>query len=92
MRSNGVVVTFLGGLEGSVGLRHLPSWEAPPTSLPPRKKVRGRLLWVDVEGKRVGVSLQRTLVDGRSFAFPGVEFGDVFEGEKRAHTPTEQYC
>ena len=79
--SNGVVVTFLGGFEGSVGPRHLPSWDTLPESLPPRKKVKGRLLWVDVEGKKIGVSLQKTLVEGRSFSFQGVEFGDVFEGE-----------
>ena len=85
--SKGVIVSFLGGFEGSVGLRHLPSCEATPTSLQPRKKVRGRLLWVDVEEKKVGVSLQRTLVEGRSHTFQGVEFGDTFESE-RSHTHT----
>ena len=79
--SNGLIVTFLGGFEGSVSLRHLPSWDTPPDSLPPKKKVKGRLLWVDVEGKRIGVSLQRTLVEGRSFEFTGMEFGDKFEGK-----------
>ena len=78
---NGVVVTFLGGFEGSVGLRHLPSFNTPPESLPPKKKVKGRLLWVDVERKKIGVTLQRALVEGRSFTFQGVEFGDVFEGK-----------
>lgn len=79
--SNGLVVTFLGGFEASVGLRHLPSWDSPLDSLPPKKKVKGRLLWVDVEEKRIGMSLQKTLVEGRSFVFSGMEFGDKFEGE-----------
>ena len=79
---NGVTVTFLGGFEGSVGLRHLPSPDTLPESLPPKKKIKCRLLWVDVENKKVGVSVQRTLVEGRSFAFKGVEFGDVFEGKE----------
>ena len=77
----GVVVTFLSGFEGSVGLRHLPTWSTSPDSLPPKKKYKGRLLWMDVEGKTVGVTLQRTLVEGRSTSFSGVEYGDVFEGE-----------
>ena len=76
-----MVVTFLGGFEGSVGLRHLPSWDTSLDSLPPKKKVKGRVLWVDVEGKRVGMSLQRTLVEGRSSVFSGVEFGDIYDGE-----------
>lgn len=80
MASNGIVVSFLGGFEGTVSLHHLPSSETPPTSFTTNKKVKGRLLWVDVEAKKVGVSLQRTLVEGRSFTFQGVEFGDIYEG------------
>ena len=80
--SNGLMVSFLGGFEGSVSARHLPSWDTSLNSLPSKKKVRGRLLWVDVEGKKLGVGLQRTVVEGRSFVFPGMEFGDRFEGEE----------
>lgn len=79
-----MVVTFLGGFEGSVGLRHLPSWDSTLDSLPPKKKVKGRLLWVDVEGKRFGVSLQKTLVEDRRTGFTGLEFGDKFEGKNCA--------
>lgn len=79
-----MVVTFLGGFEGSVGLRHLPSWDSPLDSLPPKKKVKGRLLWVDVEGKRFGVSLRKSLVEEQSIGFTGLEFGDKFEGESCA--------
>lgn len=79
--SNGLLVSFLGGFEGSVSERHLPSWNSTLDSLPVNKKVKGRLLWVNVEGKKTGLTLQKTIVSGRSFTFPGTEFGDKFEGE-----------
>lgn len=82
--SNGVVVTFLGGFEGSVVLRHLPSWNFSLEELSPKKKVKGRLLWVDVERKRIGVSLQRTLVEEQSIVFTGLEFGDKFDGKSKS--------
>ena len=46
------------------------------------KKVTARLLWVDVAVKRVGLTLQKRLVEGKGYNFQGIEIGDTFDGRR----------
>ena len=66
-----------------VPTHHLPSphSSAPLEKLQPNKKLKARLLWVDVAVKKVGLTLRPQLVEGRSYEFEGIEIGDVYEGE-----------
>ena len=80
--ANGLLMGFLGGFEGVVSLRHLPlpSQHSVSEGFPLRKKLRARLLWVDVGGKSLGLSLQKQVVSGTAYSFENVEIGEVFQG------------
>ena len=79
--SNGLSMSFLGCFHGVVSTRHLPTQrEFSTDSYHVKKKYKARLLWVDVLGKAVGLSLQKQLVGGNSFDFSDIEIGDKFEG------------
>ena len=77
---NGLLVTFLGSFSGTVGVPHLPDGELSTEDFQVKKKFKGRLLWVDVSNKTVGLTLQKCVVAGRAFEFPGIEIGDTFQG------------
>lgn len=80
--SNGVFMSFLDGFTGTVAPQHLPSaYFHSLEKFKPKKKLNARLLWVDVAVKKVGLTLQRQLVEGRAHEFEGLEIGTVFEGE-----------
>ena len=79
-------MSFLDGFTGVVSTRHLISpLNHPLEKFQVNKKLKARLLWVDVAVKSVGLTLQRELVEGRTRHFTGVEIGDCFEGKIRLH-------
>lgn len=74
-------MTFLDGLLGSVAFQHFPSPSfLPVDNFKAKQKVKARLLWVDIAAKKVGLTLQRQLVEGHAHKFDGVEIGSTFEG------------
>lgn len=74
-------MSFLGGFEGTVSSRHLPVLgELSTDSYHPKKKFKGRILWVDMATKTAGLTLQKKIVAGDSFSFQDVEVGDTFQG------------
>lgn len=84
--SNGVSMTFLSGLEGTVSSRHLQNLsELTTEKYHPKKKFKARILWVDTATKTAGLTLQKQVVCGNAFTFEGVEIGDSFQGKP---TPT----
>ena len=75
-------MSFLDGFTGSVAPQHLPSAHfLSPDTFHAKKKLKARLLWVDVPVKKAGLTLQRELVEGRAHEFPGMEIGNYYEGE-----------
>lgn len=79
--SNGLIVSFLDGFTGTVAPQHFPTPHLQTLdSFKPKRKTKARLLWVDAAVKRVGLTLQRELVEGKAFDFDGVEIGTVFDG------------
>ncbi len=85
MAFNGILMSFLDGFSGVVSPQHLttPGDEEALEKFQMKKKCKARLLWVDVSVKFIGLTLQRELVEGRSFKFEGLEIGDCFEGKER---------
>ena len=80
---NGLLLTFLGGLEAVVSLRHLPSpREFTTDGYNPKKKYKARVLWTNASSKTMGLTLQRQIVAGMSFEFPNVEIGDIYQGKQ----------
>ena len=78
---NGLLLTFLGGLEAVVSLRHLPSTrEFTTDGYNPKKKYKARVLWTNASSKTMGLTLQKQIVAGLSFEFPNVEIGDIYQG------------
>lgn len=81
MVSNGLFVSFLDGFTGTVAPQHFPTPHLQnPESFQVKKKLKARLLWVDVAVKKAGLTLQKQLVGGKVFDFEGLEIGTVFEG------------
>ena len=79
--SNGLFVTFLDGFTGTVAPQHFPSPHLQsPESFTVKKKLKARLLWVDVAVKKAGLTLQKELVEGKGFDFEGLEIGAIFDG------------
>ena len=78
---NGLLMTFLGGLEAVVSLRHLPSArEFTTEGYHLKKKYKARVLMTNTSNKSVGLTLQRKIVAGKSFEFPDMEIGDTYPG------------
>jgi len=78
---NALLVSFLGGFEGVVSSQHLSSPHCHSTSdYPIGKKVKGRLLWVNVATKSAGLTFQDKLIGGVAYNFQGVEIGDKYDG------------
>lgn len=64
-----------------VALQHLPrDHDFSLEGFQPKKKLKARLLWVDMAVKGVGLTLQKELVEGRAYDFKQVDIGDKFEG------------
>ena len=78
--SNGLLMTFLGGFEGVVGVKHLSEGDHMTDNYPLKKKFKARVLWVNVADKSIGLTLQRQIVSGKAFGFHHVEIGDIFHG------------
>ena len=77
---NGVVGSFLGSFEGWVGVHHLPDRNYSLEEVPLKKKMKGRVVWVDVPAKMVGLSLCKHVVQSEGQQFGKVEIGDTFTG------------
>ena len=73
-----LVFNYLGGFEGAVHFRHLSNKEFSTDKFPVNKKLKARILWVDVFNKKSGLTLQREMVTGAGHQFKGMEIGDVF--------------
>ena len=83
MAPNGLLVGFLDGFEGVVSCQHLSAPSCQSTDkYQVGKKVRARLLWVNISTKTVGLTFQERLLGGTAYDFHGVEIGDKFEGER----------
>ncbi len=79
--SNGLFVTFLDGFTGSVAPQHFVSPHLQSLeNFKVKKKMKGRLLWVDVAVKKAGLTFEKVLVEGKTFDFEGLEIGTIFEG------------
>lgn len=78
-------MTFLDGFVGTVAPQHLPSAHfLCPDGLKAKKKLKARLLWVDVPVKKVGLTLQQELVEGRAHEFKEMEIGCSYEGTRES--------
>ncbi len=76
------MVSFLDGIEGVVSSQHLSAPSCHSTAdYQVGKKVRGRLLWVNVSAKTVGLTLQERLLGGVAYDFKGMKIGDKFAGK-----------
>lgn len=79
--SNGLIMSFLDGFTGTVAPQHFPTPHLQTLdSFKPKKKMKARLLWVDMAVKKMGLTLQKELVEGKMFDFEGMEIGTVFDG------------
>ena len=81
MALNGVVGSFLGSFEGWVGVHHLPDRNYSLDEVQLKKKMKGRVVWVDTPAKLVGVAQSKHVVCGNSQQFGDVEIGDKFTGK-----------
>lgn len=76
---NGAVGSFLGSFEGWVGVHHLPDRSSSLEEVHLKKKMKGRIVWVDVPNKTVGLSLSKHIVNGGGQQFGSLKIGDKFE-------------
>ncbi|KAI8821806.1 uncharacterized protein EV422DRAFT_495369 [Fimicolochytrium jonesii] len=81
---NGILLTFLGVLEGTVNLAHLGSLIVDPEEeLPAKYKVgqrlRVRVLYVDPIRKKIAATLSPSLLHFVRFTPPAVEIGSIFD-------------
>lgn len=75
-------MSFLDGFEGVVSPRHLSCPHIQSLEeFTVNKKLKGRVLWVNVSAKTVGLTLQQELVEGKPYKFDGVEIGDIYRSE-----------
>ena len=81
MALNGAIGTFLGSFEGWVGVHHLPERSHSLDNVQLKKKMKGRIVWVDVQVKTVGLSLCKHIVQNECLQFGSLEIGDKFEGK-----------
>ncbi len=79
---SGLLLSFLGEFEATVSLNHLPIGKYDTKYFPVGKKVKCRLLWIDVLNKKIGLSLQQRIVSANLSLFPDIEIGDVFHTAK----------
>ncbi len=74
----GLVLSFLESFEGSVSISHLTQGKFDTKLFPIGKKVRARLIWVDVLNKKMGLSLQQHIVEGTIWqGFAEMEIGQA---------------
>lgn len=78
----GLLLKFLGDFEGSVSLAHLPVGKFDIDLFPIGKKLKARLLWIDLLNKKMGFSLQTHIVSGMGYQFNDIEVGDTFHTSK----------
>ena len=79
---SGLKVTFLGGFEGSISVKHLCGKDFSPERFAIGNKLKARILWVDIPNKMAGLTLQRHVVTGSEYRFSGMEIGDTFHKAK----------
>lgn len=70
-----LIVSFLGGFEGYVHYQHLPTPGASLTDYAINKKLKARVLWLDTDNKKIGLTLQNEIVKGIGYEFSGMEIG-----------------
>ena len=80
MALNGVIGSFLGSFEGWVGVHHLHDGSHSLDKVQLKKKMKGRIVWVDVQAKMVGLAMCKHIVQSECFQFGNLEIGDKFEG------------
>eukprot|EP00731_Ephydatia_muelleri_P020460 Em0013g187a len=76
---NGVIGSFLGSFEGWVGVHHLHDGSHSLDKVQLKKKMKGRIVWVDVQAKMVGLAMCKHIVQNECFQFGNLEIGDKFE-------------
>ena len=79
---SGLLLNFLGGFEGSVSSNHLSVGKFDTKLFPIGKKVKCRLLWIDVLNKKIGLSLQQHIVSANVCQFSDIDIGDIFHTAK----------
>ncbi|KAL9983734.1 hypothetical protein ACROYT_G005955 [Oculina patagonica] len=81
--NNGLILNFLGGFEGSADILHLPNCGVDAQGLeetyPKKAKVKCRLLYMNVNTKTVGLSLQENVVLNKAASFGHWSVGDVID-------------
>ena len=79
----GLTLSFLESFEGLVSISHLTRGKFDTKLFPVGKKVRGRLVWVDVLNKKMGLSLQQHIVEGTTWqGFVEMEIGQTSHTSK----------
>jgi rRNA biogenesis protein RRP5 len=75
---NGMIVYYLRGFEGVVNIHHLPLKHPLSLEKFTKKKIQGRVLWVDMLNKRSGLTLHTELVQNVGHQFTGMKIGTIF--------------
>ena len=74
----GLLLGFLDGFQASVSWRHLASKEHTVGQYKVGKKLKARVLWVDIASKTVGLTLQEEIISGVGFTFEEHQIGETF--------------
>lgn len=65
-----------------MSVSHLPAaTEFSTDNYHPKKKFKGRILWVDATTKAVGLTLQKRVVAGDCYSLQGLDIGDTVQGK-----------
>jgi rRNA biogenesis protein RRP5 len=73
-----MIVYYLRGFEGVVNIHHLPLKHPLSLEKFTKKKIQGRVLWVDMLNKRSGLTLHTELVQNVGHQFTGMKIGTIF--------------
>ena len=75
----GILLGFLDGFEGSVNWRHLATKRSSVDKYKMGKKLKARILWIDMLSKTVGLTLQEEIISGIGFSFDQHQVGEIYE-------------
>ena len=76
--SRGLLLGFLDGFQASVSWRHLATKEHTVSQYKIGKKLKARVLWVNIASKTVGLTLQEEIISGVGFTFEEHQIGETF--------------
>ncbi|XP_065187378.1 protein RRP5 homolog isoform X2 [Sycon ciliatum] len=76
---NGAAMSFLSGIAGMISTFHLPQQLFNASQLPPSKKIKARIIHVNLTSKVVGFSAQQHIVENKAYTFPDLQLGGIVE-------------